>query len=73
MSDFNVKKGQTVKRGECIGYVGSTGTSTAPHVHYEIIKDGKKIDPAPYLFMDVTAEEYEKLLELAARENQSLG
>ena len=73
MSDFNVKKGQTVKRGECIGYVGSTGTSTGPHVHYEIIKDGKKIDPAPYLFMDVTAEEYEKLLELAARENQSLG
>ena len=73
MSAFNVKKGQTVKRGECIGYVGSTGTSTGPHVHYEIIKDGKKIDPAPYLFMDVTAEEYEKLLELAARENQSLG
>lgn len=73
MSAFNVKKGQVVKRGECIGYVGSTGTSTAPHVHYEIIKDGKKIDPAPYLFMDVTAEEYEKLLELAARENQSLG
>ncbi|MDN5213968.1 M23 family metallopeptidase [Fulvivirgaceae bacterium BMA12] len=73
MSAFNVKVGQQVKRGECIGYVGSTGTSTAPHVHYEIIKDGKKIDPAPYLFMDVTAEEYEKLLELAARENQSLG
>lgn len=45
MSDFNVKKGQTVKRGECIGYVGSTGTSTAPHVHYEIIKDGKKNRP----------------------------
>lgn len=73
MSEFNVKVGQEVKRGECIGFVGNTGSSTAPHVHYEIIKDGKKIDPAPYLFMDVTAEEYEKILELAARENQSLG
>ncbi len=73
MSEFNVKVGQEVKRGEMIGLVGNTGSSTAPHVHYEIIKDGKKIDPAPYLFMDVTAEEYEKILELAARETQSLG
>ncbi len=73
MSKFNVKKGQKVKRGDCIGYVGSTGSSTGPHVHYEIIKDGKKINPAPYLFMDITAEEYEKLLELATRENQSMG
>ncbi len=73
MSKFNVKKGQKVKRGDCIGYVGSTGSSTGPHVHYEIIKEGKKINPAPYLFMDISAEEYEKLLELASRENQSMG
>lgn len=73
MSEFKVKVGQEVKRGELIGLVGNTGSSTAPHVHYEIIKDGKKVDPAPYLFMDVTAEEYERILELASRENQSLG
>jgi len=73
LSEFKVKVGQSVKRGEVIGLVGSTGASTAPHVHYEVIKDGKKIDPAPYLFMDLSAEEYEKILELAARENQSLG
>lgn len=68
-----VKKGEEVKRGQLIGYVGSTGGSTAPHVHYEIIKDGKKIDPIQFLIQDVTDEEYQKLLELASRENQSLG
>ncbi len=70
---FVVKKGQKVKRGQLIGYVGSTGGSTAPHVHYEIIKDGKKIDPIQFIIQDVTDSEYQKLLELASRENQSLG
>ena len=73
MQMFTVKKGQRVKRGELIGYVGSTGGSTAPHVHYEIIKDGKKIDPIQYMIQDVSDDEYQKLLELASRENQSLG
>ena len=68
-----VKKGQVIKRGDLIGYVGSTGGSTAPHVHYEIIKNGKKINPIQYIIQDVTDEEYDKLLELASRENQSLG
>ena len=68
-----VKKGQSVNRGDLIGYVGSTGGSTAPHCHYEIIKDGKKIDPIQYIIQDVTDEEYQKLLDLASRENQSLG
>ena len=68
-----VKKGQKVKRGDLIGYVGNTGGSTAPHVHYEIIKDNKKIDPIQYMIQDISDEEYQKLLELAARENQSLG
>lgn len=68
-----VKKGQKVKRGDLIGYVGSTGGSTAPHCHYEIIKNGKKINPIQYIIQDVTDEEYDKLLELASRENQSLG
>ena len=73
MDSFNVKKGQKVKRGECIGYVGTTGSSTAPHCHYEIIKDGNKINPVHYIFKDINDEEYEKLLELASVENQSLG
>jgi len=68
-----VKQGDKVKRGQLIGYVGSSGGSTAPHVHYEIIKDGKKIDPIQYIIQDVTDSEYQKLLELASRENQSLG
>jgi murein DD-endopeptidase MepM/ murein hydrolase activator NlpD len=73
MSSFNVKPGDNVKRGDCIGFVGSTGTSTAPHLHYEIHKDGKPINPVHYFYQDVTDGEYEKLLELAAIENQSLG
>lgn len=73
MSNFNVKVGQNVKRGECIGYVGNTGTSTAPHCHYEVIKDGKKVNPILYIFQDITEDDYEKLLDLASIENQSLG
>lgn len=73
MDKFNVKKGQKVKRGEIIGYVGNTGSSTAPHLHYEVIKDKKKVNPMNFFFQDLNAEEYEKLLEFASRENQSLG
>lgn len=73
MESFNVKKGQKIKRGECIGYVGNTGRSTAPHLHYEIIKDGQKINPVHYFYKDINDEEFEKLLELASKENQSLG
>lgn len=73
LDKFNVKKGQKVKRGEVIGYVGNTGSSTAPHLHYEVIKDKKKVNPMNFFFQDLNADEYEKLLELASRENQSLG
>ncbi len=72
MNDYIVKAGQKVKRGECIGYVGNTGTSTAPHCHYEVIRDGKPVDPVHYFFLDLDAEEYEKILELSSIENQSL-
>ncbi|WP_109829921.1 M23 family metallopeptidase [Reichenbachiella versicolor] len=73
MSAFNVKKGQKVKRGECIGYVGNSGRSTAPHLHYEVHKDGKKINPVHYFSKDLNPTEYEEILRLSSIENQALG
>jgi len=73
MHDFAVKRGQTVKRGDLIGYVGDTGMSTAPHLHYEVLINGTKVNPVHYFYNDLTPAEYEKILELASIENQSLG
>ena len=73
MEMFNVKKGQKVKRGECIGYVGNSGRSTAPHLHYEVRKDGKIINPVHYFHQDLNPTEYEEILRLASIENQALG
>ncbi len=73
MHEFAVKKGDKVKRGELIGYVGNTGLSTAPHLHYEVIRNNRKVNPVHYFFNDLTPEEYEKIVELASIENQSLG
>ena len=71
MSRFKVRPGEKVKRGDVIGYVGSTGTSTAPHLHYEVIKNGEKINPMNFFFNDLSPEEYEKVLELSSQSNQS--
>ncbi|MBT6746955.1 MAG: M23 family metallopeptidase [Flavobacteriales bacterium] len=71
MSKFNVRVGQKIKRGEVIGYIGNTGTSTAPHLHYEVHKNGKKLNPVNYYFNDLSPEEYDKMLELSAATNQS--
>lgn len=73
MEMYNVKKGQQVKRGECIGYVGNSGKSTAPHLHYEVHKDNKKINPVHYFYQDLNSSEYEEILRLASIENQALG
>ncbi|MBL3658663.1 M23 family metallopeptidase [Fulvivirga sediminis] len=73
MHEFIVEEGQKIKRGQMIGYVGNTGVSTAPHLHYEVIKNDKKINPIHYFFNDLDAAEYEKIIELASIENQSLG
>ncbi|MGB0428115.1 MAG: M23 family metallopeptidase, partial [Flavobacteriales bacterium] len=71
MQSFNVKKGDKVKRGDVIGFVGNTGTSTAPHLHYEVYKNGAKVNPVNYYFNDLTAEEYDRMINLSTQENQS--
>jgi hypothetical protein len=73
MHEFAVKQGQNVRRGDLIGYVGNTGLSTAPHLHYEVLINGAQVDPVHYFYNDLTPAEYEKVLELASIENQSLG
>ena len=70
---FKVKcrPGQKVKRGEIIGYVGSTGKSTGPHCHYEVHRNGDPVDPVYYFYNDITPEQYDRLLKLASSSNQS--
>ncbi len=69
---YNVRVNQRVKRGDLIGYVGSTGRSEAPHLHYEVHKDGERINPINFYYGNLSAEEFNDLLEKASLENQSL-
>lgn len=71
MSKINVKVGQKVNRGDVIGLVGSTGTSTAPHLHYEVSKNGVKVNPQNYYFQDLTPLEYEKMIAISSNMGQS--
>ena len=72
MSRIKVYKGQKIARGELIGYVGSTGTSIGPHLHYEVIKNGEKVNPINYFFNDLTPEQYAQILQIASTRTQSL-
>ncbi len=72
LEKYTVRKGQKVKRGDLIGYVGTSGISTAPHLHYEVIKGNRKLNPVYFYFSDLTPEEYDRMLEMASQENQSL-
>lgn len=71
MIKIKTRRGERVKRGQVIGWVGSTGKSTGPHCHYEVIKNGEKIDPVHFFFNDLTATEYERMVRIAASNNQS--
>ena len=72
MSAFKVKKGQKVKRGDVIGLVGNTGTSTGAHLHYEVIRDGRKIDPANFFFNDLDYDQYKEMIDISSKINTSL-
>ncbi|ADV48137.1 Peptidase M23 [Cellulophaga algicola DSM 14237] len=72
MSKYNVTAGKTVKRGDLIGFVGSTGRSEAPHLHYEVFKDDQRINPINFYYGSLTAEEFANMLKTASQENQSL-
>lgn len=65
MSSFNCRQGQSVNRGDLIGFVGSTGKSTGPHLHYEVERNGIKINPIQFYHSDLTPEQYEKLLQMS--------
>lgn len=67
-----VRNGRQVKRGEILGYVGSTGKSTGPHLHYEVHKNGRPLDPVYFFYNDLTPEQFDRILKVAAASNQSL-
>ncbi|MBK7479073.1 MAG: M23 family metallopeptidase [Bacteroidales bacterium] len=71
LDSFAVRTGQKVHRGDVIGYVGDTGLSIAPHLHYEILLNGQHVDPVNYFFNDLSAAEYEEMIEIASKTGQS--
>ncbi|MGJ8667343.1 MAG: M23 family metallopeptidase [Patiriisocius sp.] len=69
---YNVRQGNKVKRGDLIGFIGSTGRSEAPHLHYEVFKDGERINPINFYYGNLSPEEFADILKKSQAENQSL-
>lgn len=72
LSSYRIRPGQTVKRGDLIALSGSTGKSTGPHVHYEVVQRGQKVNPVNFYFMDLDAEHYEQIVNLADNHGKML-
>ena len=71
LSKINVRKGQQVRRGDIIALSGDTGLSLSPHLHYEVRKDGMRVDPVHYFFMELSPGEYQRLMRIAQSGMQS--
>ncbi len=71
MSKMMVRPGQRVSRGDLIGYVGNSGTSTGPHLHYEVHRGGNPVNPINFYYNDLTPEEYEMMVEMSSKTGQS--
>jgi murein DD-endopeptidase MepM/ murein hydrolase activator NlpD len=69
--DIRVKKGQKVKRGDIIAMSGNSGLSFVPHLHYEVIFNGTRVDPVHYFFLELNAEEYQRIIRIALSSMQS--
>ena len=72
LNSYNVKRGQVVKKGDIIGFVGNTGRSKGLHLHYEVHKGGKKVNPINYFYGNLTPQEFDEMLRISVQENQSL-
>ena len=72
LSKFNIQRGQQIKRGDVIGYVGNTGLSSGPHLHYEVHLNGKEVDPVHYLFSDLSPEQYQQVIALSRMDVYSM-
>jgi murein DD-endopeptidase MepM/ murein hydrolase activator NlpD len=72
LNKYNARRGQSVKRGDIIGYVGNTGRSVGPHLHYEIFKENKRINPLNFYYGNLSQKEFNALLTIAEQENQSM-
>jgi murein DD-endopeptidase MepM/ murein hydrolase activator NlpD len=72
LNSFAVKVNQDVKRGDIIGYVGNSGGSTAPHLHYEVHRNGSAVNPQHYYFKDLTPQEYERMIAISSNIGQTL-
>ena len=72
LQGFRTKLGKRVVRGEVIGAVGSTGKSTGPHLHYEVHVKGQVVNPVNYYFMDLSAEDYDRMIQIAANHGKMM-